>query len=114
MKHAHVDETLLHGAHGAESASALGAHAANRGLGGSPCSRASPIPFVERMTPFLMRDPDPEPLEQPTRLACLVTETSAGVAVEEVDLLPVLRRIGRRWRQLREFVDQRVQPVAAE
>ena len=58
------------------------------------------LTFAERLTPFLMREADPEPLEHPTRLACTITETDQGLAIEEKPLAALLEELALQRPQL--------------
>lgn len=92
MKHAYVSETLIFGAHGAESASALGAHAAECGPGGSPCSR-------DAAHPFTLAEPDPDPLPAVTRLQC---EIEGARIIDEWDARAWLAERARQAAQRHE------------
>lgn len=55
---------------------------------------------AEREAPFRLSPPDPALDDGPTRLACVMTETAAGVAVEEMTLDAILDALGIQWPQI--------------
>jgi len=59
---------------------------------------------AEREAPFRLADAEADPVEGPTRLACVVTETDDSIEIKEFDVLPCLRVVGRHWRAMNQIV----------
>ncbi|PPD06296.1 MAG: hypothetical protein CTY28_14520 [Hyphomicrobium sp.] len=53
---------------------------------------------AEREAPFRLSPPDPALDDGPTRLACVVTETEDGVAVEEMPLAALIAKASNERR----------------
>jgi hypothetical protein len=55
---------------------------------------------AEREAPFRLADGDAEPLDGPTRLAAMITETGQGLEVEEKPLAAILEELATQRPQI--------------